>query len=619
MKKYIFTLIAVAAFIFMGCDDVLDRPQKTSVVDELSWISESDYRLYATQFYPQYFAGYNTGWGVDYAPLRGFYFADDFASSGAQSAIENAVPSSRGTNTLSSTSDTWLTKYGSSTWNFAWIRKANVMVERLEAIGKTNMLPEAYNHWMGIARFFRAFEYHRLVWSFGDVPYYDKLFSEADEEQMYKDRTPRAEVMQKVYEDLKFAYDNIRVNDGAMFVNKDIVAGIISRIMLFEGTWQKYHSLSQTDAKKYIEFAKEAGDFVIGSNRYEISGDFRSLFGSDDLKGHKEVLMYRHYDDAAAVRHHVASYSNGRESQSPAPNLSLAKSFLCNDGKPYQNSEVGGATTLDIKNMIKTRDPRFEATFYDIPKIQSGTLLYACKFISREGSAWNPNATLPAKYGSNTNLNDYPTLRYSEVLLNWLEAKAELAEMGGAAVTQADINISINEIRDRPLDDVATAKGIKKTAAMNLTDITADFDPARDADVSPLLWEIRRERRMEFVYEHTRLADIRRWKKLDYMDNKKNPDTMLGLWIDMQNELPTYLAPSSTGAYTARQVKKADGTIVTYNGSNAADMVGFYIPLNASARDAFGDHNYLAPVGKAQIDQYADKGYKLTQTKGWPD
>jgi hypothetical protein len=33
----------------------------------------------------------------------------------------------------------------------------------------------------------------------------------------------------------------------------------------------------------------------------------------------KEVLMYRHYSDAEAVRHHVASYSNLNESQARHP------------------------------------------------------------------------------------------------------------------------------------------------------------------------------------------------------------------------------------------------------------------------------------------------------------
>ena len=40
-------------------------------------------------------------------------------------------------------------------------------------------------------------------------------------------------------------------------------------------------------------------------------------------------------------------------------------------------------------------------------------------------------------------------MRYAEVLLNWIEAKAELATLGEAAVTQADIDRSINAIRKR--------------------------------------------------------------------------------------------------------------------------------------------------------------------------
>ena len=65
------------------------------------------------------------------------------------------------------------------------------------------------------------------------------------------------------------------------------------------------------------------------------------------------------------------------------------------------------------------------------------------------------------------------------------------------------------------LDAVATGKGITQTASLMLNAIPDD--PDRDSDVSALIWEIRRERRMEFVYEHTRLLDIKRWNKIDYM------------------------------------------------------------------------------------------------------
>jgi hypothetical protein len=46
-------------------------------------------------------------------------------------------------------------------------------------------------------------------------------------------------------------------------------------------------------------------------------------------------------------------------------------------------------------------------------------------------------------------------------------------------------------------------------------------------------------------------------------------------------------------------------------------MVGFWMVENAQNRLAFTEKSYLAPIGQAQITQYEEKGYKLTQTTGW--
>ncbi len=603
--------------ILSGCkDNVLDRPQLNDPTDDSYWTNETQLRLFANGFYNNYFTGYNTGWSTAYAPLKFYNFNDDASITGPQSNFESIVPSSRGS---FSESQQVLSQYDGPTWNFAWVKKANLFIDRIETVSKPLITNEEYKHWMGVGRFFRGFEYSRLVSVFGDIPYYDTLFDETNFDVMYKDRTPRNEVMDKVYDDFKFALSNVRANDGDQYVNKYVVAGFISRMMLFEGTWQKYHNGDMARAKKFLDFAVEAGNIVIESNKYRISTDFRSLFGSMDLKGNPDVLIYRHYDAALAVTHMIASYSNGIEGQAPAPNLALAKAFICNDGKPYQLSSLANAKELDIKNMILTRDPRFEATFWDKPKPQSATLLYASKFIDRIGTTYaegevNAGKKLPPEYGSNTNTNDYPVMRYSEVLLNWIEAKAELATIGGSGVNQMDLDKSINAIRNRPLDQVAINKGIKKTAPLQLAAIPVD--PAKDADVPALLWEIRRERRMEFVFEYSRLLDIKRWKKIDYMSATKNPDLLKGLWINIPKELPSLLDPKNKKEGKLK-VMKADGTIVTFDGKNGADMVGFYVIENGKDRNEFGTNVYLSPVGKAQIDAYADKGYKLTQTIGW--
>jgi len=294
------------------------------------------------------------------------------------------------------------------------------------------------------------------------------------------------------------------------------------------------------------------------------------------------------------------------------PNLVLIKSFIATDGKAWQNSTVSNASSFAIADLIKTRDPRFEASFIDKVNGASATLLYGYKFASREAITYI-GKTYPPAWGSSTNTSDAPIMRLAEVVLNWIEAKAELAEhFSGPAVTQADLDKSINAIRNRPLDAAAIAKGVQKTAPLLLTAIPND--PARDADVPALIWEIRRERRMEFVFEHTRLLDLKRWKKLNYMDFSTNPDYFLGPWVNLQTELPSTLTTATVGK---TKVKKADGTVVTWNGSNASSMVGYWMVENAQNRLSFSDKNYLAPVGQSQIIQYQEKGYKLTQTTGW--
>jgi len=326
--------------------------------------------------------------------------------------------------------------------------------------------------------------------------------------------------------------------------------------------------------------------------------------------------MYRQYDASLTVTHGIASYSNTTESQPQAANLDLIKAFIARDGQPYQLSTVPNVDKFDIATLQVTRDSRFEATFWDVPKTPAATLLYSDKFIDRIGPTSNSSGSYPPQYGSFTNTNDAPVMRLAEVVLNWVEAKAELETIGGSAVTQADIDASVNAIRNRPLDAAATGKGVMKTAPLLMGAIPEDAD--RDPSVSSLLWEIRRERRMEFVFEHSRLLDIKRWKKIEYMDGNTNPDILLGPWVNFPAEKAAktvdWLIPAKVNVL---KVQKADGTVVTYSGTNAADMVGFYIPENISNRDAFNDKVYLAPLGENQINQYEEKGYALSQTTGW--
>jgi hypothetical protein len=603
--------LGIACLFFVSCNkNLLDRPPQTDYIDNSSlfWRNEDDIRMFANGFYTNYFVGYNSAWGTDYTPVRGYTFSDDITSRNVQANFESNIPSSRGS---TSEGAAWLQQYSGPTWDFAWVRKANIFLSRLDSVAKPKISTDAYKHWTAVARFFRGFEYSRLVTVFGDVPYFGRVVRENELDTLYKDRDPRGVVMDKVYDDFKYVLANIRENDGAQYLNKYIAAAFISSFMLFEGTFEHYHNLDAARAKKYLEFSVEAAGIVMNSNKYSFNSDFKALFSSENLAGNPEVLMYRAYDAAQTVTHHIGSYSNGTEEQNGA-NLDLIKSFILNDGKTWQKSALPNAGSFTIADLVKSRDPRFEASFIDFTRATSSTLLYSFKHASREAITYI-GKTYPAAWGSNTNTNDAPVMRLAEVVLNWIEAKAELENYyGGPAITQADLDKSINAIRNRPLDAAAAAKGVKKTAPLVLSALPDD--PSREADVPAIIWEIRRERRMEFFYEHTRLLDLKRWKKLYYMDFSRSPDYLMGPWVDMPNEIPSYLTASMKNKI---RVKTADGTIVTWNGSNQSAMVGYWMVEAAANRQSFSDKNYLAPIGTQQINEYKDRGYTLTQTTGW--
>ncbi|MEJ1730947.1 hypothetical protein SMA90_31960, partial [Escherichia coli] len=59
------------------------------------WSNENNLRLFANGYYINYFTGYYSGWSVPYTPLRGYYFSDDFTSTGTQSHFEVSTPTSR--------------------------------------------------------------------------------------------------------------------------------------------------------------------------------------------------------------------------------------------------------------------------------------------------------------------------------------------------------------------------------------------------------------------------------------------------------------------------------------------------------------------------------------------
>ncbi len=562
-------LIFLGLMAIVGCeDDFLDVPPQDLLVDETYWSSEANVKTFAYGFYTGYFKGYGSGysWGNYFS---GQSLNDDFSPTNPP-RFTIQVPTSGGG------------------WSFGWVRKANIFIDRVQTVP---MEQEAIDHWTGIGRFFRAMEYHDLVASFGDVPYYDQELSEDDTEQLYKTRDDRTFVMDKVLEDLQFAAENVRTsvdNDG-LEVNKDVVLAFMSRIMLYEGTWQKYHENNTAKALEYLEAAKWASEQVMNSGKYTL-GNYREVFNSLSLASNPEVILYREYEEGQ-LTHALNSYNN-KEPQTGISRNAI-EAYLADDGLPISLSPryLGDQ---GIEKVMANRDGRIYETFVStelringVASNHSTTGIATHKFLN-ESIKDDPIGS------SNLNPTDAPIIRYGEVLLNNIEATAEIAALGGSEVSQVDLDMTINIIRDRIGVELPHLQVLGGYPAI---DGVVYEDPNRDQDIPSLLWEIRRERRVELIMEGFRLNDLKRWKKLEYVDMAVNPDINQGAWISKSDYPDSELAD-----------------ITLTNGEE-----GYIIPASAAASLRVFDNErvYLSPIPLDQITLYHDQGVTLEQNPGW--
>src|SRR5690554_4461925 len=144
MKTNYIIIIALLVTLMTSCEKFLDRPPLTALTDETAWVNEDNVRMYANKYYTEFFVGYNSGFTYTGAAMMGFTFSDDVLNLGNQSNFTRAVPNS-------------------SIWSMGSVRSLNIMIDRLENNMQDVLEPDAYAHWMGIGRFFRAFRYSQLV------------------------------------------------------------------------------------------------------------------------------------------------------------------------------------------------------------------------------------------------------------------------------------------------------------------------------------------------------------------------------------------------------------------------------------------------------------------------
>lgn len=578
-------LLLATAVSFSSCDDFLTRDPQDTVTDVPSfWNNEENLRTSFLDYYTYFFPGYRSTWQR----------ADNFAETNvADWTDDNAQEVATLFTKVAPTSD-------ADNWNFKKIRNMNLLLSRIQS---STLGEEAKNHWSGVARLFRAMEYAKLVQKFGDVPYYDAVLGSTDNEQLYRARDPRTTVMDKVNEDLAFACANIRVNDGTkgLTVNRAVAQGFASRIMLFEGTWQKYHANNTAKAAEYLKAAKDYAAALMQTNAYSIAPSYKSLTTSEDLAGNPEIIMYRSYVENV-VMHSLMSFQN-TEMEMSSPSRSFVDAFLTKNGLPIHqagNTEYKGK---EYAKEIQNRDPRLADNIDEesglrlngVAAVYAASGYYANRYVNKD---------LINKPGgmSNTNTTDAPVMKLNEVMLNYIEAAAELADLGQYTLTQADFDKTINAIRDRQSTKMPHVTLAGNALKVNGVEIN---DPDRDATVKPILWEIRRERRVELAYEGVRFNDLRRWGKLEYADMVKNKKLNMGAWINKADY------PENAEALAKITLCDENGNIVTGN-------EGYIMPITEVAKmRQMADKDYLYPIPVDQITMYETHGFTLTQNPGW--
>lgn len=578
-------LLLATAVSFSSCDDFLTRDPQDTVTDVPSfWNNEENLRTSFLDYYTYFFPGYRSTWER----------ADNFAETNvADWTDDNAQEVATLFTKVAPTSD-------AGNWNFKKIRNMNLLLSRIQS---STLGEEAKNHWSGVARLFRAMEYAKLVQKFGDVPYYDAVVGSTDNEQLYRARDPRTTVMDKVNEDLAFACANIRVNDGTkgLTVNRAVAQGFASRIMLFEGTWQKYHANNTAKAAEYLKAAKDYAAALMQTNAYSIAPSYKSLTTSEDLAGNPEIIMYRSYVENV-VMHSLMSFQN-TEMEMSSPSRSFVDAFLTKNGLPIHQAGNTDYKGKEYAKEILNRDPRLADNIDEesglrlngVAAVYAASGYYANRYVNKD---------LINKPGgmSNTNTTDAPVMKLNEVMLNYIEAAAELADLGQYTLTQADFDKTINAIRDRQSTKMPHVTLAGNALKVNGVEIN---DPDRDATVKPILWEIRRERRVELAYEGLRFNDLRRWGKLEYADMVKNKKLNMGAWINKADY------PENAEALAKITLCDENGKIVTGN-------EGYIMPITEVAKmRVMADKDYLYPIPVDQITMYETHGFKLTQNPGW--
>lgn len=483
MKKILGLLLCT--IIATSCnDDFMDRFPETSIGKENFFKSEEDLKIYVNSFY-------------DF-PGVGMYVGDaatDNATTTGNTELKTMMVNTPSAETIL------------AGWEWGKLRNINFFLENFS----NNDLPQnVLDHYEGLARFFRANFYMNMVKRYSDVPWYDYTIQTDDMESLMKAKDPREFIIDRIFEDYKFAAEHAEETQPAGAVNRWVVMSYMARNALHEGTFRKYHpelNLQQT-ADIYLKMAREASGAIIESGKFDIfntgqpESDYASLFINSNLVGNKEVIFSRIFQDGLLASGWW-SFMFGNYEVSPSKDLLQA--YLMTDGSFY-SSQSGFETRQYVEEFVN-RDPRLYQTYafpgwelINTSTYSQGGGIYIQQLQKNFSGYHQIKGFINSRDQAVSNDLDLPVIRFAETLLIYAEARAELGEL-----TLSDLDMTINKLRAR-----AGMPPMALNPAVDPVQETRYPNVKSNAQWKELL-EIRRERRVELALEGYRIDDLNRW------------------------------------------------------------------------------------------------------------
>lgn len=523
---------------------------------------------------------------------------------------------------------------------YAKIRKCNVVVEKAEQYTGTENITAS----VATAKFFRAYQYFWLLQRFGGVPLVTKTLTTGSEE-LYAPRSSRYEVMSLILSDLSDAIAGLpdeSAYDG--HVTKQGAQAFKARVLLFEGTWEKYvgDSTDGNGSSEGAGSAKPAGypsvesmlteaaslaDAVISSGKYELwtaEGTvyepiaYNYLFNLEDentnpmgwkKEKNREYILQICHDPvsnkgAKNITHAYAGSNITLKWMNMVPCVS--------DGLPYfYSTDYKGFDKMT--DIYDNRDYRLTSTvripgqtYYDMgvngaDKSTYAQADYVTTFnfpsacvphypeITSTGPTGFTNRKMMSErkdYSDADESYNYPVLRLAEVYLIYAEAKCEL---GNGSISDSDLNKSINLLHRRG----GSASISNASIAQANANYAANTGKAGNLTMLEL---IRNERAVELRNENLRPYDLLRWGTAE-TELKQN---FLGIVVKNPDGTDTEVVDFK---YTVGGVEKSAWLPVAgsaYGYETIDDGSQAYVVIPASQVN-ITRKNYLYPIPLAQI------------------